>query len=79
MENAIEGCADRGGAQGYRCLEQEVLSHMEKRRDTEEGWMAQETQATTEVNSDGERSDLGHREGSKQRGSGTAGLAWAQQ
>lgn len=26
-------------AQGYRCLEQEVISHIGKRRDIKEGWM----------------------------------------
>lgn len=61
--------------QCYRCLEQEeVTSHLGKRRDTKEGWMKQEMQATCEVNSEGESSDPGHREENEQRGKVTAGL-----
>lgn len=51
----------------FKCLEQEVTSHMGKRRDTKEGWLKQKMQATHEVKSD-RSSDLRNWEGNKVKG-----------
>lgn len=77
--NAIIGGAENGGSTLLAGFWKEVSSYIGKRRDMKEDWMKQQRWATAGLNLKRESCDLGHREKSKQRGSGTEGLVWAQQ